>query len=296
MSLEGKVPDFDPRPSVKTKDNPFDKVVITGSQGFIGKHLTKFLREKGYEVRTIDIETGGVSQDITSMLLNDEYYLECGHVIHLAAMAGVRESMLPGEAIKYLKTNVHGTFRIFNHFHHRRIIYASSSTAYDPFRSIYALTKRACESMALEHNKKDENGHRIPGTQAHLGLRFTNVYGPGCTRSMLIPKIINGDIEYLSKGHERNFIHVEDVCSAIHTLMQDRELVGVMDIGTHDNIKLSELKEKFNLDVPEKEVDFYETPANNPNLKDLEKLKDMGWEPKHTVIRYIEQELKKRNN
>ena len=297
MSLEGKVPDFDPRPAFKTKEDPFKKVVITGSQGFIGKHLTKFLRELDYEVRTIDIESGGVSQDITSMLLNNEYYLECGHVIHLAALAGVRESMLPGEAVKYLQTNVHGTFRVLNHFHHRRVIYASSSNAYDPWRNIYALTKRACETMALDFNKKDDNGHRIPGTQAHLGLRFTNVYGPGSRRQMLIPRILNGDLEYLSKNHQRNHIHVEDVCSAIHTLMQDREIVGVMDIGTHDTVKLSEFKEKFNLDVPEKEAAMYEQPANEPNLMDLEKLKDMGWEPKHTsVIEYIEEELKKRNN
>jgi len=296
MSLEGKLPEFDPRPQSKTTENPFDKVLITGSHGFIGRHLTKFLREKGYEVRTIDIENGGVSQDITSMLLNNEYYLECGHVIHLAAMAGVRESMLPGEAAKYLQTNVFGTFRIFNHFHHRRVIYASSSNAYDPWRNIYALTKRACESMALDFNKKDDNGHRIPGTQAHLALRFTNVYGPGCRRTMLVPKIINGDIEYLSKMHERNYVHVEDVCSAIHILMQDREMVGVLDIGTNDTVKLSEFKEKFNLDVPEKEAPMYECPHNNPDERDLKKLYDMGWEPKHTVVKYVEEELKKRNN
>ena len=296
MSFEGQVPPFDPRPAFKTKEDPFKKVLITGCLGFIGRHLTKYLEERGYIVVGIDIEKGGVKEDLRTMDLNDNKYLECGHVIHLAAMAGVRQSMEPGEAVKYLENNVYATYRIFAHFHHRRVIYASSSNAYDPWRNIYALTKRACESMAAEHNRRDDNGHKIPGTEAHLGLRFTNVYGPGCSRDMLIPRILNGDLKYLSLNHARNFIHVEDVCSAIHTLMQDREVTGIMDIGTHKMTTLQELREKFKLDVPDKIVPLFEAPKIVPWVEDLRKLEDMGWTPKHDIIEYLESELKKRNN
>jgi len=296
MSLEGKVPDFDPRPAFKTKEDPFQKVLITGCLGFIGRHLTKYLEEKGYIVKGIDIEKGGTKEDLTVMNLNDEELLKCGHVIHLAGMGNVRKSMEPGEAVKYLETNVYATYRIFAHFHHRRVIYASSSNAYDPWRNIYALTKRACESMADEHNRRDENGHKIPGTKAHLGLRFTNVYGPGCKREMLIPKILKGDLEYLAMNHRRNFIHVEDVCSAIHTLMQNIEITGVMDIGTDKMVSLEELKDKFNLDVPTKMVPLFEAPKLVPWVEDFYKLKSLGWSPKHDIIEYIDNELKKRNN
>ena len=150
--------------------------------------------------------------------------------------------------------------------------------------------------MAAEHNRRDDNGHKIPGTEAHLGLRFTNVYGPGCSRDMLIPRILNGDLKYLSLNHARNFIHVEDVCSAIHTLMQDREVTGIMDIGTHKMTTLQELREKFKLDVPDKIVPLFEAPKIVPWVEDLRKLEDMGWTPKHDIIEYLESELKKRNN
>ena len=128
------------------------KILVTGHCGFIGSRLYQKLINEGHSVIGID-------------LLNHSNLLECpldfdvDVVIHLAGKSGVRDSLLdPGS---YWINNVETSRRIFNAFPHTRILYASSSTVYEPNLNAYANSKRVIEEIAT-HNS--------------LGLRFHTVY------------------------------------------------------------------------------------------------------------------------
>ena len=129
-------------------------ILLTGSEGFIGQHLQSFLKDK-YNLICLDKKTGN---DLITCDLDYDVDL----VIHLAGLSGVRDSL--DNPVEYWTNNVVATYRIFKQFKNGpKILYASSSTAREPWRNPYAMSKFYMETIA-PHNA--------------LGMRFTTVYGP----------------------------------------------------------------------------------------------------------------------
>ena len=95
-----------------------------------------------------------------------------------------------------METKCNCSQRLFDFFKDTRILYASSSTAYEPWRNPYAMSKYSLEQIAPENS---------------LGMRFTTVYGPNAKPNMLIPKILRNDVQYVNTNHKRDFIHVDDI-------------------------------------------------------------------------------------
>ena len=236
-------------------------ILITGSKGFIGSHLVKYLSDT-HNIQTLDIKDG---QDLITCPL--DYDVDC--VIHLAAKSGVRDSL--NEPAKYWLNNVHATQRIFTSFFGKRIIYASSSTAYEPWRNPYAFSKSAIEMV-------------VPRKSNAIGLRFTTVYGDNARDNMFIPKLLNNQLDYVNTDHIRDFIHVDDICSAISLLIED-DLTGVIDVGTGKGNNLLDLTNMFGLDKIEKRIGL--DTERRDNTADISILKDMGWEPKIDVVEYL---------
>ena len=77
-----------------------------------------------------------------------------------------------------------------------------------------------------------------------LGLRFTTVYGPGARETMLIPKILKNDIDYLNVNHSRDFIHVDDV-NAFHVqcLTDERTVGETFNLGMNSYYSLYQISE-----------------------------------------------------
>ena len=185
-------------------------VLVTGAAGFIGSHVCQALLDRGEEVVGVDnfdpyydvalkrarlallAPASGfrmVDADIAdrpAMTALFESNPQIDRVVHLAAKAGVRHSLLEPDG--YVDSNVRGQLIMLDlasrlpqlaHF-----VYASSSSVYGasedvPFsprdrvdgpRSVYAVTKRAGELMA------DAWVH-LRGIRA-TGLRYFTVYGP----------------------------------------------------------------------------------------------------------------------
>ena len=116
-------------------------ILLTGHKGFIGNALLVYLRSKGHTVMPIDKLTG-------SDILSCDFPHNVETIIHLAGLSGVRDSL--NNPTDYWKTNVIGSQRIFDFYKGKRIIYASSSTAYEPWRNPYAMSKYGMEQ--LEHS------------------------------------------------------------------------------------------------------------------------------------------------
>ena len=236
-------------------------ILLTGSDGFIGKHLHKFLEKNNHKVIPIDLLSGN---DLVSCDL--KYNVDM--VIHLAGLSGVRDSL--DRPTEYWTHNVIAGQRLFEYFPNTRILYASSSTAVEPWRNPYAMSKFSLERLAPENA---------------VGMRFTTVYGPGAREHMLIPRILRNDVPYINTNHSRDFIHVDDLVRAIDTLMKSN-LRGVTDIGSGTTNNLVELIEYFGIDC---ERVVGEQTERLDNLADNTLLNKIGWSPKINLYDYIKE-------
>ena len=235
-------------------------ILLTGGDGFIGQNLYNHLTKK-YKLINIDKISG-------NDLLSCDLHFQADLVIHLAGLSGVRDSM--SNPTDYWKQNVIASQRLFDFFSDTRILYASSSTAWEPWRNPYAMSKYGIEQIAPENS---------------LGMRFTTVYGPNAKPNMLIPRILRNDVPYINTNHSRDFIHVSDIMSAIDILMTEN-IKGVIDIGTGQTNKLVDIVDYFKIDCESRIGSENERLDNKADITTLNRL---GWKPKINLYDYIKE-------
>tara|TARA_Y100001970_G_C14259925_1_gene879561 strand:- start:16826 stop:17794 length:969 start_codon:yes stop_codon:yes gene_type:complete len=252
-------------------------LIITGSAGFIGFHLSLKLLKKGYKVigidnlnnyydvdlkkdrnkilkkyknfefRKTDIKD---SKGLNKIFKNKKIYC----VIHLAAQAGVRYSLINPKS--YIDNNIIGFFNVLEVLKKHKVkkfIYASTSSIYglqkkfplkEKFNTdnpiqLYAATKKSNEVMAASYSHL----YKI----STIGLRFFTVYGPWGRPDMALFKftknILRGKrIDIFNKGkHVRDFTYVEDIVNGICKIIVNKRInLGskVYNIGNGKKISL----------------------------------------------------------
>jgi len=239
-------------------------ILLTGSEGFIGQHIQSFLKDK-YNLICLDKKTG-------NDLLNCSLDYDVDLVIHLAGLSGVRDSL--DKPVDYWLNNVVASFRVFDKFKNGpKILYASSSTAKEPWRNPYAMSKYSMEQIA-PHNA--------------LGMRFTTVYGPGAREQMFIPKLLRDDVSYINVDHIRDFIHIDDLLSAIGCLIVNKiKKRKVIDIGTGISHKLIDITSHLNIDIKDKRMGtIFERKDNTAKIG---LLTELGWSAKVDLLDYLKE-------
>lgn len=233
-------------------------VLVTGVAGFIGMHAAWRLLDAGYRVVGVDsvndyyptvlkearlarlqAHRNAGSLIVARLDICNVAGLEAlfrkhpvQTVIHLAAQAGVRFSMV--EPLRYAHSNLLGTtvmLEACRHHQVRHLVYASSSSVYGdradpPFRendavdspsSFYAATKRSNELMVQSYAS-------LYGLRA-TGLRLFTVYGPWGRPDMapwiFTERILRGQpIDVYGEGiPRRDFTYVADAADNILRLM-----------------------------------------------------------------------------
>jgi len=230
------------------------KILVTGHKGFIGTQLVKRLEQDNHEIIGVDIkaETNIISYDFPQVDL----------VIHLAGIGGVRESM--NDPKRYWDNNVEGTKRLLAHYQNTRVLFAGSSSQYDPWRNPYAASKNVIEY--------------IPHPNC-VAMRFHTVYSDKARSGMFFDKLLHGNLEYVTE-HTRDFVHVEDVCEAVVCLMKS-DFKGPIDIGTGESVRIVDIAP--NLPIREG------MPGERPDtLADPTKIKQLGWQPKWSVKKFLD--------
>jgi nucleoside-diphosphate-sugar epimerase len=104
------------------------------------------------------------------------------------------------------------------------------------------------------------------------------VYGPNPRKDMFFDKLLNGTLEYVTT-HERDFIHVDDVCNAILLLIKST-FTGPIDIGTGISIKVKSIK-------PDLPITNGFVGERQHTCADTTKLKSLGFTPRHTVESFL---------
>jgi UDP-glucuronate 4-epimerase len=234
---------------------PVNPILVTGAAGFIGFHVARRLVEAGRDVIGVDnlspyydsklkearlkqladaknfkfVRLDLADRAVTAALFAEHRFPS---VIHLAAQAGVRHSLVDPHA--YVDANLIGFVNILEGCRHqgcRHLVYASSSSVYGsntrmPFRtsdnvdhplSLYGASKKANELMAHSYSHL----FNLPTT----GLRFFTVYGPWGRPDMAMwiftAAISAGKpIKLFNNGNmRRDFTYIDDVVQAVVRLI-----------------------------------------------------------------------------
>jgi nucleoside-diphosphate-sugar epimerase len=203
------------------------------------------------------------NQNLLDCDLPNEYDL----IIHLAGKSGVRESLKDPAA--YWMNNVEASRRLFDRYEGTRILYASSSSAYEPDLNPYAASKFLMEELAERYDPKNM-----------LGMRFHTVYSDSCPReNMFFNKLLNGTLEYTTR-HYRDFIHLEDVLDAIEILIKNPHVQGYVDIGTGNPVRIQDL-------APDLPVRLNTPGEREWTCANMEKMRALGFKPKYTVEKFL---------
>ena len=243
------------------------RILLTGHKGYIGSHMLARLQDDGHEVVTIT----GEMLDFDEGLLYTQHF---DFIIHLAALAGVRKSMEDPEL--YLKNNIETTRMMFRIAEKTKtgILYASSSNAKEWWVNPYAMTKRMNEMDAPQYNIRS------------VGMRFHTVW-PG-RPDMLYQRLKKDQVSYINQNHTRDFIHVEDLCNALCTIMKKFDIITkdernvVRDIGTGHAHPVSEVAKQFGF---KGEWRTDPTPhERKATMADVEWLHALGWGPKRNIM------------
>ena len=335
------------------------KILITGCAGFIGHHVSVKLMSLGFSVIGIDNLDNYYDPKLKKNRLKRAKNLSktfkgsfkfikldlCNKkkinllfkkfkfkkVIHLAAQAGVRYSLINPH--KYLQSNILGFLNILEGCRNSKcthLIYGSSSSVYGantkfPYNEkqhtdhpiqFYAATKKSNELMAHSYSHL----FKIPTT----GLRFFTVYGPWGRPDMalfLFAKKIkqNKVIKIFNYGkHRRDFTYIDDVVNGIINVLNKGQKInkkwnsknpdpsssnapfGIFNIGNGNPIKLSRYIECIEKEMGKKAKkqflklqpgDIEKTHADTQKIKKI-----YGYKSKTTVEKGIKKFVNWFNN
>jgi len=200
------------------------RILVTGSDGYIGSHLVQHLAAHGYVVDGLDNRTYGEYNDITQYCKTHhvcdamEIQGEWDAVVHLAGLVSVEEGQR--KFVQYFHNNVWNSECILKNTRTPHFIFASTSAAFDA-QSNYARNKVSVEQLIKQS--------KIP----HTIFRFFNVSGSGGYRQLgkathlirVIAEVVAGKRQYLEiygdnyNTHDgtaiRDYIHVLDIVNAI---------------------------------------------------------------------------------
>lgn len=253
------------------------RVLVTGSEGFIGSHLTEMLLDMGYDVRAfvlynsfgqwgwldtlpadkqaaLDVVMGDVRDPVFVRRAMEG--VDC--VFHLAALIAIPYSYYAPDA--YVDTNIKGTLNVLNaarDLHTWRVLVTSTSEVYGtaqyvpiderhPYQgqSPYSATKIAADRLAESYFRS----FSLPVTI----VRPFNTYGPRQSSRAVIPTVISqllagyDEIRLGSLAPTRDFVFCKDTARGFIELSRCDAAIGrEVNIATGQEISIGELAQKL---------------------------------------------------
>ena len=253
------------------------KILVTGSEGFIGSHLTEELVKQGHEVKAFvlynSFNTWGwldtVSPEVMAHVevftgdIRDpngvyEAMRDCDAVFHLAALIAIPFSYHSPDA--YVDTNIKGTLNVLQaarKLDTDRVLVTSTSEVYGtaqyvpideshPYQgqSPYSATKIGADRLAESFYRSFE----LPVTI----VRPFNTYGPRQSARAVIPTIITQllagktEIKLGSLTPTRDFNYVKDTANGFIKIYESEQTIGEeINIATQQEISIGDLAKEL---------------------------------------------------
>lgn len=263
-------------------------ILVTGAAGFIGSHVVQTLLQRGDEVvgldnfndyydpsrkraNLIEIECAVpaprrfsfIEGDVRDQSLIGALFAELDFdaVIHLAAMAGVRNSV--NDPHLYYDVNLHGTLTLLDAAVGRSksasqqtrrpsFVFATTSSAYGPTQRIPFDESDPCNQPLAPYAASKRAAELIGYTYHHLyGLDFTavrlfTVYGPRNRPDMMAFKIVDNiffgrEVPLYNDGQMyRDWTYVEDIANGIIAAADHPVGYEVINLGRGEPVLLKE--------------------------------------------------------
>lgn len=292
------------------------KILITGSNGFIGSHLVHYYISKGAQVFGLGMSKNSNMDSVEyhqcDLATEDVYKLyksiNPDWFIHCAGNANV------GISVKYpeldFEKNVNVLYKTLSALRRAKInpkfIFLSSAAVYgnpsslpisESFPTIpispYGLHKKMCEDIC----KYYRDNYDMPITI----LRIFSAYGEGLRKQLLwdiYNKYKSNDfIELYGTGDEtRDFIHISDLIQAINLILNNEEPDFIYNIANGQEITIREIANIFGkeLALPDWKISFNGKVKVGDPVKwraNIDKIKSLGYRKTVTIqdgiIRYL---------
>lgn len=299
-------------------------LLCTGSLGFIGSNFVNYYKDKYPECNIVVLDKKDYcasEENITNknikvvignildlgLISNILYENKINIVIHFAAESHVDNSF--NNSLEFTKTNVLGTHtmleaaRLYNNDtgNLTKFIHVSTDEVYffgddnEPKTeecilkptNPYASTKAAAEMIVNSYYES----FKLPV----ITTRANNVFGIQQYPEKLIPKFIcqlldGKPVTIHGQGlTRRNFIHVDDVCTAYETIIDHGEINEVYNISAcKDNeFSVKEIADML-IDITKSDKTTSISYVEDRNINDFryytssEKLEKLGWKPQKT--------------
>lgn len=245
------------------------KVLITGSSGFIGRHLVVEFENNGYEVVKCDINATDDSivimdiMDYSDVLDKIQTY-QPDVIVNMAGQANVGLSWIKPQLTFQLNTVgfINIAEAVYQINPNIKIVAMGSSDEYGSLKeqgvdvsedvpinpmNPYAISKQSQELMAQLY--VDNRGMNI------CMIRQFNLGGAGQSKGFMISDFASGIVEiemgkkeYLSVGNlesARDFSHVKDACRAIRLIVEKGHAGEVYNICSGKTYKAQEVLDKL---------------------------------------------------
>ena len=280
------------------------KILITGSEGFIGSKLSKQLREIGAEVKGIDIKKG-----INILNWDELKTLERVDLIyHLAAITFIPYAFKhPRETYNI---NVLGSLNILEYCRLndiKKIIFSSTfvygQPQYFPIDEAHPVAPNNPYSRSKLLAENLCRGYSQDYGLNCIVLRQFNIYGPGQQENFLIPSILkqiqeNNKIELRDPDPKRDLLYISDLISAyLKSAEYEKSKFEVFNIGYGKSNSVQEIVDQI-IKLTKREIKVNYTGERRPNeimdtvaciTKAHHKL---NWQPKIDLIKGLKLILK----
>ena len=248
------------------------KILITGSDGFIGSHLTETLVRAGHSVRAFVMYNsfnswGWLDQSPTDIRDNLDVFAGdirdphgvktamkgCESVLHLAALIAIPYSYHSPDT--YIDTNIKGTLNVLQAARElsvKRVVHTSTSEVYGSARFVPITEEHPLQGQSPYSATKIAADQLAYSFYASFGLPVTiarpfNTYGPRQSARAVIPTIItqiaNGKKQIklgaVSPTRDFNFVH-DTVAGFIAAMKSDKGLGEVINFGSNFEISIGD--------------------------------------------------------
>ena len=311
------------------------KILVTGSEGFIGSHLTEELIRKGHQVRAFilynSFNSWGWLEDIPADIKDQfevcmgdvrdpngirEAMKGCDCVMHLAALIAIPFSYSSPDS--YIDTNIKGTLNIVQAARDMdiKVVHTSTSEVYGSAEYIpiderhplkgqspYSASKIGADQIALSFYNSFDTKISI--------IRPFNTYGPRQSARAVIPTIItqilDGErrIKLGSTHPTRDFTYIDDTVSGFLAALDTDEGIGeVINLGSGFEISIEDTVKTI-AKVCDVEVDIVsDNERLRPEKSEVDRLfadntkakKILNWTPSSSSKKGFEEGLKKTLN
>ena len=268
-----------------------NKVLVTGSKGFVGIHLCNYLKENGFQVVTSIKKEKPI--DVTNI---DELLTinGIGTIIHLAAKTSISDSFKNPAQTYY--TNLVGTLNVLEFAREKKIkklIYISTYVYGQPF--YLPVDEKHPLNPHSPYNHSKLLAEKICESYSHyfginiVTLRPFYIYGPNSRNRSFVPSIIkqikkNSKVKLSGKKVKRDFLFVTDFVYLIGRILQDfPQGNNIYNVGYGESYSLNQVANKLS-EIFGKKIEIEFSKRTKPDVSDMvaditKVSKDFRWKP-----------------